>query len=135
MALTNLAPTLALVSDAGRKTTELPMLPAKERKANFKKMRQIGLSVRQAKRKRPENAIPRARAKERGKENPAETETGKEKEPEETLGNHLVPTIAKAMAIVSGETTAVSPTTGLKGASERRRQWQLKALRRSKRSR
>jgi hypothetical protein len=79
--------------------------------------------------------MPRARAKERGKENPAETGTGKEKEPEETLGNHLVPTIAKAMAIVNGETTAVSPTTGLKGASERRRQWQLKALRRSKRSR
>ncbi len=53
MALTNLAPTLALVSDAGKKTTELPMLPAKERKANFRKMRQIGLSVRQAKRNGP----------------------------------------------------------------------------------
>ena len=98
-------------------------------------MRQSGSSAKPAKRKGPEAEKVRAKAKEKGKENPAGTETGKEKGLEETLGNHLVPTIAKAMAIVNGETTAVSPTTGLKGASERRRQWQLKALRRSKRSR
>ena len=131
MGLTNLVQMPALASDADRKIIEPPMLLAKEKKVTSRKMLRIGLNEKQAKRK----AMAKAKAKERGKENPAETETGKEKEPEGTLGNHLVPTIAKAMAIANGETTVVSPTTGLRRASERQRQWQLKSPRKSKRSR
>jgi hypothetical protein len=135
MALTNLAQTLALAFDAGRKITELPMLPAKERKATFRKMRQNGSSVKLAKRKGPATAKAKARAKEKGKENSAEIGIGKVKEPEGKLANHLAPTTAKEMVIASGETTVVSPTMGLRGASGRQRQWQLKSPRKSKRSR
>jgi hypothetical protein len=109
---------LALAFDAGRKITELPMLPAKERKATFRKMRQNGLSVKLAKRKGPATAMAKARAKTRGKENSAEIGIGKVKEPEGTLVNHLVPTTAREMVIASGETTVVSPTTGLRGQAE-----------------
>jgi hypothetical protein len=131
MGSTNLVPMPALVFDAGRKTIEPPMLLAKEKKVTFRKMLRIGLNGKQAKRKE----MAKAKAKERGKENPAETGTGKVKEPEGTLGNHLVPTTAKGMITANGGTTVVSPTTGLRGASERRRQWRLKAPRKSKRSR
>jgi hypothetical protein len=123
---------LALAFDADRKITELPMLPAKERKAIFKRMRRSGSSAKQAKRKGPATAMERAkaRAKERGRT--AEIGIGKEKG---TLGSHLAPTIAKEMAIASGETTVVSPTMGLRVAKGSQRQWQPKSPRKSKRSR
>ena len=127
MGLTNLVQMPALASDADRKIIEPPMLPAKEKMVTSRKMLRIGLNAKQAKRKGM--AMAKAKAKAKAKER------GKEKEPEGTLGNHLVPTIAKAMAIANGETTVVSPTTGLRRASERQRQWQLKSPRKSKRSR
>jgi hypothetical protein len=77
----------------------------------------------------------KARAKEKGKENSAEIGIGKVKEPEGKLVNHLVPTIAREIVIASGETTVGSPTTGLRVASGRPRQWQPKSPRKSKRSR
>jgi hypothetical protein len=126
MALTNLAPMLALAFDAGRKITELPMLPAKEKKATFKKMRQSGLSTKQAKRKGP------AKARAKANENPAAIGIGKEKE---NLGNHLAQTTAKGMAITSGEINVVSPTKGLRVAKGSQLQWQPKSPRKSKRSR
>jgi hypothetical protein len=135
MCLTNLVRMPALASDADRKIIEPSMLLAKEKKVTSRMMLRIGLNAKQAKRKGMAMAKAKEKEKEREKENPAETETGKGKEPEGTLGNHLVPTIAKAMAIANGETTVVSPTTGLRGASERQRQWQLKSPKKSKRSR
>jgi hypothetical protein len=107
---------LALAFDAGRRIIELPMLPAKEKKVISRKMLRIGLNAKQARRKG--TATAKARAKARRKENSAEIGIGKVKEPEGTLGNHLVPTIAKEMVIASGETTVVSLTTGLRGGKE-----------------
>jgi hypothetical protein len=79
IALTNLAPMQALAFDAGRKTTELPMLPAKERKAIFKRMCQSGLSAKQVKRKGRATAMGEAKAKEKEKGNSVEIGIGKEK--------------------------------------------------------
>jgi hypothetical protein len=80
----------------------------------------------------PSPCSERARAKVKEKQNPATIGIGKEKG---TLGNHLVPTMAKAMAIASGETTVVSPTTGLRGVKGSQLQWQPKSPRKGKRSR
>jgi hypothetical protein len=104
------------------------MLPAKEKKVIFKRMRQSGSSAKQAKRTGPATAMEREKARAKAKRNPAEIGIGKEKG---TLVNHLAPTIAKEMAIASGETTVVSPTMGLKVASGRQRLWQPKSPRMS----
>ncbi len=128
---------LALAFDAGRKIIELPMLPAKEKKVFSRKMLRIGLNAKQVRIEETAMAKARAKAREkaREKENSAEIGIGKVKEPEGTLGNHLVPTIAKGMVIANWETTVVSLTTGLRGKKGRQRQWQPKSPRRSKRSR
>jgi hypothetical protein len=82
------------------------MLPAKEKKASFKKMHQIGFSAKQARTKGPATAMDRERAKEKEKGKPAEIGIGKERGMQ---GSHLVLTIAKEMAIASGRQLSFLP--------------------------
>jgi hypothetical protein len=110
MDLTNLGQLLVRAFDAAKSITAPAIQPAKEKKENFKKMRQSGLSERQlgAKAKR------KGKAKRKSKQK--ETETG---EANAITANLLAPTSAKGMATVNGAITVASPTMDLKEEKEK----------------